>query len=181
MAAPLVVGACRTLEPSDLALRVAGPVSKPPVLNKLHARHHAVARALAQGMRPGVVAATYGYDPSRISIFQSDPTFRDLVEHYKREEGFDGARVNERLEVLTHHALDELLERFEEAPEAFTARELERLVALGADRTGHGPKSTTETNINIGFGERLRAASARLRELEAPTIDAEVIPPEAAE
>ena len=128
-----------------------------------------------------MVAATYGYDPSRISIFQSDPTFRDLVEHYKREEGFDGARVNERLEVLSHHDLDVILERFEEAPEAFTHRELERLVALGADRTGHGPKSTTETNINIGFGERLRAAQARLKQIEAPTIDAEVIPPEAAE
>lgn len=176
---PVVVGPSRELDKADLAMRSGGAVSQPSSLQKLHARHHALARALAQGMRPGVAGAIYGYSASRVSILQSDPSFRDLVQHYIDEEGLDAKRINERLEIITQLALDELMERFETEPEKLTVRELERLAAMGADRTGHGPKATTETNINIGFGERLRAAQERLNKVR--TIEGEVIPPEAAE
>lgn len=185
---PLSFSEGRTLTSSDLALLASGAGvsrSSPPSIKRLRARHHALAKALAEGMRPGIAAATYGYDPSRVSILQGDPTFGELVAHYRKEVDHDYRRVHERLADLSVEALDEIERRLEDEPEKISVTQLTKLVEMTADRTGHGPKASQDVNVNIGFADRLREARKRL-EAKVPSIegeieDAVIIPKEAAE
>lgn len=170
---PLVVGESRPLTDADMKMLELGRAVQPSSLTQIRARHHALARALAQGMRPGIAAATYGYSVSRVSVLQGDPTFAELVEHYRREEGFDAAKVNERLTAITVEAIDVVVKRLEEEPEKIDMKDLHKLIALGADRTGFGPKSTKEVDVNVGFGAKLQAAQARL-EKATKMIEGEV-------
>lgn len=183
-AEPLTFAFARELDEADIAMRGSGREvgsSPPPALKRLRAKHHALARALANGMRPGIAAATYGYHPSRVSILQNDPAFRELIEHYRGEGDHDYARVQERLAGLSVEALDEIERRLEEEPESFKPKDLLSLVEITADRTGHGPKSSQDVNVNVGFADRLREARKRAAAISGPIIDAEVLPPEAAE
>lgn len=159
------------LSAADVRMASETPLgTKAPPIRELKARHHAIARALAEGMRPGVVAATYGYSPSRISILQSDPTFQELLAHYKSEMAFDNARTRERLQNLGIDAMDEISRRLEEAPEEIGINALIRLTEIVADRTGHGKKSETDVNVNIGFADRLRQARERIAAIPGPKI-----------
>lgn len=178
---PLVASFGRPLDEGDLAMLAAGRVvrSSPLTLQRLRARHHALAKALAQGMRPGVAAATFGYSASRVSILQGDTTFQELVAHYKAETDHDYGRIQERLTGLSIEAIDELEKRLEDEPEKVTNTQLMRLIEITADRTGHGPKASQDVNINVGFADKLREARKRVqRQLEPQIID---VTPEAAE
>lgn len=179
---PLVASFGRALDEGDLAIMASGGGavrSSPPVLQRLRARHHALAKALAQGMRPGVAAATFGYSASRVSILQGDTTFQELVAHYKAEADHDYARIQERLTGLSIEAIDELEKRLEEEPKKVTNTQLMKLIEISADRTGHGPKATQDVNVNVGFADRLREARKRVQtRLEPQIID---VTPEAAE
>jgi len=179
---PLTFSEGRALTPADLAMPRVG-VSSPSTLQRLRSRHHALAKALAQGMRPGIAAATYGYSASRVSILAGDPAFRELVEHYRKEADFDYARMQERLTGIAVEAMDEIERRLEEAPEKIKTKELKELVELGTDRTGHGPRSQQDVNVNVGFADRLREARKRIeaKAIEGPILDAEILPREAAE
>jgi hypothetical protein len=174
-AEPLTVSAVRPLDEFDLALVGTGPTVKPSPLARLGARHHALAKALADGMRPGIAAATYGYCLSRVSILQSDPSFDELVAHYRAEAEHDYARVHERLTGIAVDALDEIDKRLQETPDQISTGTLAKLVELTTDRTGHGKKGETEVNINIGFADRLRAARERIKIVSAPTIEGELL------
>lgn len=170
VAPPLFAELGRELSPEDLETRVPSP---PTPIKQLRARHHAIARALAMGQRPGLVAATFGYDPSRISILQADPSFRELVEHYRGEETDALRDMRERMVGIAHEVIDELENRLETEPERIPTGALLSLLSLTADRTGHGPKTVSEVNVNVGFAERLRAARERMKTIDVTPIAAE--------
>lgn len=167
----LVVSATRPLDEFDLTLLGTGATVKPSPLARLGARHHALARALASGMRPGIAAATYGYCLSRVSILQSDPSFQELLAHYQSEASHDFARVQERMTGIAVDALDEIDKRLTENPQQISTPVLAKLIELTADRTGHGKKNETDVNINIGFADRLRSARERMKVISAPSIE----------
>ncbi len=179
-AVPLVFEFVAELAENDLLLLDSDArvkVGAPPI-ERIRPRHHALAKSLARGMRPGIAAATHGFSVSRVSILASDPTFKELVEHYRREEQHDYANVQERLTGITVAAMDELAERIEEDPKSVPTAQLTRLVMVGADRTGHGPKAQTDVNITLGLAERMRQARERLErppEPEPKTIEGEIL------
>lgn len=177
MGSDLIVGSPVPLAASDLTLLAAGlPRVAPAPLARLRARHHGLAKSLAEGMRPGVAAAIHGYSASRVSILQGDPAFKELIAHYQNERDSDFARVAERLTGLAVAAMDELAERLEESPEKIKNGELMKLTAIAADRIGHGPKAQTDVNVFVKFGDRLRAAQERLnaaKVIEGTAIAAE--------
>jgi hypothetical protein len=164
MSGLLVCQLAGELTATDLALEGSAPKgSEPSPLKRIGARHHAVAKALAEGMRPGIVAATYNYSLSRISILQSDPTFQELVEHYRAEVNYDYARTRERLVALgdAADAIAERLENEDQRKEISTGL-LVKIVEATADRTGHGKKTEADINLNVGFADRLRNARERI-------------------
>jgi len=178
--APLVFEACGVLDENDLVLLASSDRDTSSPLKRIRSRHHALARSLARGMRPGVAASYYGYSASRISVLQADPTFQELVAHYKDSDDVDYSKMDERLLGISVDALDELNDRLESKPDSIPTAQLMKLVELGADRMGYSPKTTTEVNVNVGFAERLRAARQRVTE-NTNVIDGEAkrLPPAA--
>lgn len=163
----------RELEPSDAEQAQAERGSTAPNLKKLRDRHHALAKALATGTPEGDAAIMCGYSPSRVSILKDDPAFVELVAFYRKgqEEQYYG--IHEKLAGVAGDALDELSERLEEKPEDFTPGQLMDLAKLGADRTGHGPSSSTQVDVRVGLADRLDSARKRLASRKDIGLDIE--------
>lgn len=173
--APIVV---RDLRPEDFALLSVERGIEPPPIQKLRARHHTLARLIAQGTSVPDCSAITGYSGSRISILLGDPTFTELVSYYAglvEEKYLD---THARLGELTTDAAELLRERMEdpETAKAITVGQLTEIIKLGADRTGFGPTTTQNTNVTVGFASRLEEARKRVAqrtlELSAEKSDA---------
>lgn len=140
----------------------------PAVLKKLRDRHHSAARLLAQGMDNAQIAAITGYDPARISIFKSDPSFQDLIQHYRRVENSLEADFAQRAESIALTAMNEIADRLEdeEAAAGLSVPTLLEITKVMADRAGHAPEQRNfNTNVNIGTGRGLSGARERLQQL----------------
>jgi hypothetical protein len=59
-------------------------------------------------------------------------------------------------------AIEEAFHRLENEPEKVPFSLLKDLIQLGADRTGHGPSTTQNVNVNVGLADRMAAAQKRL-------------------
>lgn len=117
-------------------------------LERVRTTHHLAARELALGRKVVDVAAVTGYTPQRISDLKNDPTFRDLVAHYRAQHDERRLNVQERLEALGIALTEEILERLEAVPESFSNEELRRWAETALDRAGHGPQATRTLNVN---------------------------------
>lgn len=162
----------RELDEVDLAAlgTEKGSVASP--LKRLSERHHALARALASGMRPGHAAITCGLAPSRVSILQSDPAFKELMEFYREDVTAQYRDLHQRLSGLAMDAAEELAERLETAPEDISVGQLMEVVKMGADRTGFGPQSSSvNMNVNVDLANRLKAARERVASRQLTVID----------
>lgn len=158
----LVLGEPQELTDDDL-MRLSAPrdVEAAPI-KKLRERHHALARLLAAGTAPGEAAIMCGYTASRVSILQSDPSFRELVSHYsdlRTERYFDGIQAMAELHI---DAVEEIRDRLENEPEEFSIGHLLEVAKFSADRTGKGPSTKTEVDVKIGLADRLQAGYARV-------------------
>jgi hypothetical protein len=116
-------------------------------LARLRATHHLAARCLAEGKKNFEVAEITGYTPGRINDLLKDPTFKDLVEHYKSEVKERWTGVQERLAGLGIAMTEEIQQRLEEAPEKISNEELRRWVETLMDRAGFGPTKTANLNV----------------------------------
>lgn len=162
----------RELDDADVAALGAEKGSRAPALKRLSERHHALARCLASGMAAGDAAITCGYDPSRVSILQADPAFKELLSFYRESVAVKYLDMHGVLAGLSLDAAMELRERLEDDMQAdekkMTAAQLVELVKLGADRTGFGPQSSsTNLNVNVDMAGRLEAARRRVSERKA--------------
>ncbi len=175
----------RELDEKDLRERPKANVEAQGVVKRLTDSHHACARYIAQGFKPGEVASLAGYSQSRISILQTDPAFMELVAHYREMKNAAFGNLAERMANLSLDAESELRRRLEEEPEGFDNKDLTKLLATLADRTGFGPK-TTQVNVNVNLADRIREAQGRLLKIRAeaegpsqsepPILDAEIVP-----
>jgi hypothetical protein len=153
----------RELNEADLVLLDAprGVQSKP--IAKLRDSHHALARALSAGMKPGEASLITGYSLSRISVLQGDPSFKELLEFYRGHQDTAYANLHDRMATLSMDALEELRERLDDHPEEFTPGALLEMVKTLADRTGFAP-TTKSLNMNVdlnSFADKLQAARKR--------------------
>lgn len=155
-----LVEVARELTLADLPSLNADRGTKAPTLQKLRDSHHAVARCLAEGMRPAQIQLVTGYTGSRISILQVDPAFQELVAYYREHKDALYADLHERMASLSVEAIDELRDRLHDDPDSISPGMLLEMLKLTADRTGHGPK-TTQVNVNVEIGARLKAARQR--------------------
>lgn len=127
----------RELNQGDLGLILNPPekgITTTPLL-KLRNTHHMLARLLAEGRKNSECALVTGYTPSRISILQHDPAFKELIAYYSANVEAKYLDVHERLASLGMSSLDELQERLEEQPEGFKNRELLELAEFALDRS----------------------------------------------
>jgi len=168
-ASPVAGVVVRELEPADLEALVTEPRgTKAPPLKRISERHHALARNLAAGMSKTDAAFITGYDVSRISILLDDPTFGELIQFYRADVDRTYSDLHQRLAGLAVDAADVLSARLEETPEEVSIGQLIEITKMGADRTGHGPSSTQQVNVNVGIAAKLEEARKRIA---ARTID----------
>lgn len=147
--------------------------SKAPTLKRLSERHHRLARSLAEGMAPGDAAIANGYNNARVSVLLDDPSFQELVAYYRRQVNAAFVDFQEKLADLASLSADILQDRLEDNPDDVDLQDIIKVLQLSADRTGHGPSSSTNVNLS-GFGERLAAARKR-RESNSLITDAEIV------
>lgn len=171
--APALIGPRRPLSPEEaeaalVAKRGLGSVA--PSIKNLRARHHEMAQMFARGMAPGDVGAAFGLSPSRISIMQADPTFRELVSGYAAGRVAAYGDLTKRLVALGTTAADELLDRLEEAPETFSNSDLIATLKTSADRSGFGPTSTVQIARPLA-ADALRALKERVREVQGVSVE----------
>jgi hypothetical protein len=159
----------RELTPADLALLETERGIKAPTIKSLRDSHHMLARALAAGMKGCEASVVTGYTESRISLLRQDPTFQELLAHYRDNLDQVYADLHARMATMALDVQAELQERLAENPESMSNEFLADTLKLLADRTGHGPKSTT-VNVNLDLSARLQAARRRVAETP-PTIE----------
>lgn len=170
-AKPVIATVVRELDATDLALLQDEKGSQAPPLKRLSERHHALARTLASGVSAGDAAIMCGYTPSRVSILQDDPAFRELLEFYREDMNAQYRDLHQRLSGLAADAAELLQDKLEAdmgkdvGERDVSVTQLMELTKLGADRTGHGPQtSQTNVNINVDLAARLESARKRVQE-----------------
>lgn len=166
---PLHFGEPEPLALIDLQTLGTECATKAPDIKKLRSGHHALARALASGMKPGEAGLLTGYSPSRVSILQADPSFKELLVLYRSNTQERYYEMHDRLAQLGKDSADEIIQRLEDTPEDFSITQLTDIMTKTADRSGNGPTSTT-VDVRIGLADKLNAAQARLDKYR--TIDA---------
>lgn len=144
--------------------RRGGDGSQVVSIARVRAAHHAVARELARGATAIEVSAITGYSPIRVANLKGDPTFQELIAHYRSQVDAHFENVVKKMTTLSADALDELSQRLDETPELFSVKELRELAVATLDRTGHSPVTKTQnTNVNID-ASALAQLRARLAE-----------------
>lgn len=143
----------------------------PKPLEEMKSIHHQMAHLLASGWKNKEVAEYFGRSESRISVLLSTPSFRQLVEDY-RKDIIDGRREEAVAERNIFHrnmtlAADMLHERMEDQPDSFTNSQLLAIAADGADRVGLMKRSGS-LSVNLDFADRLEAAR---RALGGPSLE----------
>lgn len=156
------------------------PAPPRPALKRITDRHHAFARMIAGGGKPGEVEAYLGYAAGTHARIKDDPSFKELVEFYRSDVQREYRGVAEKLSGIASDALDLIEERLNDPKERpkISIKTAMEVAALGADRTGHGPQSTTNANVNVFTDLASRMAEARRRANETKLIDgnARVVP-----
>ncbi len=144
-------------------------------LKRLSERHRNLARYIASGMEPSEVSAVSGYTNERINQLLKDQCFKNLVEFYSKERDIVFQSVQEQLAGMAKDAVEELQERLETDPESLSASVLIEMSKMGLDRTGHGPQSNQNVNVNVNLADRLSAARQRIQDAKVINAVAEEV------
>lgn len=162
-AKPLESCVGRDLTQADLHLLSTERGVRPNIIKELKDRHHALARAIASGMKDHEASAITGYSISRISILKADPSFAELLRFYRAEGTEVFADFVDRATLVSITAVNEIADRLEEAPEEFTVGQLLEVTKVTADRSGNAPVTRSlNTNMNVDLGKGLASARRRL-------------------
>lgn len=156
----------RVLTRADLAV-LAEP--RPPTrLKQLRDNHHRIARAVASGLKNWEVAEACGISVGRVDSLRKDPSFLELVAHYRGMLADEWASADPVVGYLRSNAakaqamLSDKLDEAAEKGEFLPTRDLLGIAELGLDRTGYG-KVNKNVNVNVDFAANLEAARQRAR------------------
>lgn len=147
---------------------------------QLRETHHAVARAVARGLTNTAIASRLGCSPREIRLYQADPSFQELVLHYRNEVEPTADPTADRLKLLALDVLDELRTRLLFKPDTLSVGQLVGLLNGALDRTGHGPSSKVETKHTFTSGGEIEEMRTILREERVTVINARATPDSAA-
>lgn len=180
--APINYGPPRPLSEADIASMWdhAGSGQKGvPRIKTLRYNHHLLAKAVASGKSLLECSQLCGLTGARISDLKNDPAFQELVSFYADELNEVYVDVHQRMAALGTSVLEELQERFEEAPSQFTKRELMDLFTTMADRsipTAKGGPSPQQGLAIGGAGNGLALQINFVSPQPNETIDLQITP-----
>lgn len=136
----------------------------------LRAKHHSVARLLAEGVPEGIVADMCGYTGSYISVLKQNPSMIELIEHYRGPNNTAAKAIGEKLRTVGTMALERLEDRIEK--DELDDFALLQAAKLGLDRSGHGPQSSVHnvTEHRVVLPEELVRLSRDARKRDSDLI-----------
>lgn len=172
---PVAGAVVRPLERADLALLEAPRGSVAPPVQKIRHTHHALARAVAQGLSNEEVSAVTGYSPSRVSILLQDPAISNLIEIYRERQTEIWAEAQERAKdavILSLEVMTEKVETLSEADSEEAFDHAERLLKAATPVSGLAAKPSQNVQVNVNLSGRLEAARRR-----AGLIEGHALPP----
>lgn len=144
----------------------------------LRARHHGVARLLAEGVPEGVVAEMSGYTAPYISTLKNNPAMIQLIEFYRSPKTDAAKLIGEKLRVMSDMSINQIADRLETQADKITVSELTAIAKLGLDRSGNGPNSTV-TNVSehrlVASEEVIELARSARRVERARIVDVEAV------
>lgn len=152
----------RDLDMDDVQALLGERGVQAPQIKEFRERHHALARLIAEGKKPGEAALMQRYSQSRMSVLLADPAFKELVEHYRVMVNEQFVDFQGKLAELALDAAIILQSRMEETPEDLSDALVLQIIQVGADRTGHGPSQKVEHNHKVGLADRLMSAASRV-------------------
>lgn len=151
--APLDYLVTRELGAEDVVKLWELPAERVTPLKKLRYNHHLLAKAVASGKSLMECSAITGLTGARISVIKNDPAFMELVSFYAEELHEVFVDVHARMASLGTSVLEELQERFEDAPDKFSKKELMELFTTMADRsipTAKGGPKAQQASLGLG-------------------------------
>ena len=151
----------RELGLDDVATLLEEKGVQAPQIKEFRERHHALARLIAEGRKPGEAALLCRYSQSRMSVLLADPAFMELVQHYTVLVNGSFVDFQQKLSELALDAAAILQSRMEDSPEDLSDALVLQIIQVGADRTGHGPSQKVEHNHKVGLADRLMSAASR--------------------
>lgn len=167
--------------------QAAAVVDDPKDLKRVREKHHSVARLIAAGTTQRLTATITGYSESYLSILLNNPAMQELVDYYRIQRGNAVEVVAEKLRYGALGAVERLVDKMES--DQLDANALLGLAKLGLDRSGHGPRNTTEVITenhvydHAAIAELNRKAREGSREfiLDPQAVRAAALPSPAAE
>jgi hypothetical protein len=179
---PATAEVVRPIEVDDLQYLVHGnkdakPRSERTPLRMLSQRHRNLARLIGGGMALNDAAAITGYAPGTVSHLVTDPSMLNLIRHYSEEKDLAHIEANEKMGQLASTVIDVLQSRLEDPEHVakMTDGQLLQVLEVSADRSGLGPTTKSEVQVNVDFATRLEAARRRVKELRTIDVRAEEV------
>lgn len=150
------------------------------LVKSLRDSHHRVAQAVAAGMSNGQVAETCGLSINRVSQLRGDPSFIELVAHYRsmltedwRETADPVSEYMRSNALKAEQLISDRLDKAMEEDETIPLSQLVQVTSDRYDRLGYS-KVTKSVNLNVDFAANLEAARRRsapaLKTIEAPPL-----------
>jgi len=158
--APLDYRLVKELTGGDIAEMWTEGAGAAPTIKALRYNHHLLAKAVASGKSLMECSQLSGLTVARVSVLKADPAFQELVSFYAEELHEVYVDVHSRMAALGTSVLEELQDRFEDAPEKFTKKELLELFTTMADRSiptaKGGPKQQAALTLGPNGGLALQ-------------------------
>jgi hypothetical protein len=138
-----------------------------PLIESFRFAHHNIAMMFAVGMTVQEVVRRTGFTPRRLSILLNDPTFLELIEHYrkphadklKEDLANSYADMGTAFNGYLRHVIQNL-ENHDEEDETVPLAHAMKVVSDLGDRIGYS-KHTIKTNLNVSFAAALDRAIER--------------------
>jgi|SRR6516162_8836255 hypothetical protein len=150
------------------------------IIERFRFSHHNVAMMFAAGLTVQEISKRTGFTPRRLMMLLDDPTFCELIEHYREPhvesllKAIPDAIAD--MEFVRSASVRHLRDKFERADEEgadeISIPNLIKIHDTMADRTGFS-KHTIRTNLNVSFAaqlDRARERSDTVRVIEGETI-----------
>lgn len=170
----LAVAYVRDLTAEDIVLAVEFPSGLSTMndlspLQRVEPKHHALAMALAKGMKQTEAGLAIGYTAVRVNQLTRDPLFKELMDYYVSQAEGRFLDAHERLGMLGLSAAEELQHRLDERAETLTTKEVREIAEMAFDRStapskGLGVKGGAGANapvqVNISFPAAVQSRDA---------------------